>query len=222
MRLKYYIRGIGIGIIFATLLLTISFYFGKDTLAKETISDAEIIKRATELGMVMTEEGLEENVGEDIPEESEEEITEDNDNNIDESKAETSTDSVNEMAETLENTNTDNSAESLETNMTIYKCNDTNDKLFLLSYQDAGATYYLTSTKRKAKGSDYAKCQGLFGNSSTGYDNWWLRSPNWKDAKEVYYVMDNGHIDHVDVMLTANGIRPACWIKLRGEKEKDN
>lgn len=107
MRLKYYIRGIGIGIIFATLLLTISFYFGKDTLAKETISDAEIIKRATELGMVMTEEGLEENVGEDIPEESEEEITEDNDNNIDESKAETSTDSVNEIAEAPENTNTE-------------------------------------------------------------------------------------------------------------------
>ncbi|MBO5618269.1 MAG: endolytic transglycosylase MltG [Pseudobutyrivibrio sp.] len=110
MRLKYYIRGIGIGIIFATLLLTISFYFGKDTLAKETISDAEIIKRATELGMVMTEEGLEENVGEDIPEESEEEIIADNDNNnIDESKAETSTDNVNEIAETLENPNTEDS-----------------------------------------------------------------------------------------------------------------
>ncbi|MBP3260785.1 hypothetical protein [Pseudobutyrivibrio sp.] len=110
MRLKYYIRGIGIGIIFATLLLTISFYFGKDTIAKETISDAEIIKRATELGMVMTEEGLEENVGEDIPEESEEEIIADNDNNnIDESKAETSTDNVNEIAETLENPNTEDS-----------------------------------------------------------------------------------------------------------------
>ena len=122
----------------------------------------------------------------------------------------------------IENTNADNSVESLETNMTIYKCNDTNDKLFLLSYQEAGATYYLTSTKRKAKGSDYAKCQGLFGNSSTGYDNWWLRSPNWRDAKEVYYVMDNGHIDHVNVMITANGIRPACWIKLRGEKENNN
>ena len=70
MRLKYYLRGIGIGIIFSTLLLTICFYFGKDSLAKETISDAEIIKRATELGMVMTDEGLEENVGEDIPKDS--------------------------------------------------------------------------------------------------------------------------------------------------------
>ena len=70
MRLKYYLRGIGIGIIFSTLLLTICFYFGKDSLAKETLSDAEIIKRATELGMVMTDEGLEENVGEDIPKDS--------------------------------------------------------------------------------------------------------------------------------------------------------
>ena len=70
MRLKYYLRGIGIGIIFSTLLLTICLYFGKDSLAKETLSDAEIIKRATELGMVMTDEGLEENVGEDIPKDS--------------------------------------------------------------------------------------------------------------------------------------------------------
>ncbi|WP_458457826.1 hypothetical protein [Pseudobutyrivibrio sp.] len=70
MRLKYYLRGIGIGIIFSTLFLTICLYFGKDSLAKETISDAEIIKRATELGMVMTDEGLEENVGEDIPKDS--------------------------------------------------------------------------------------------------------------------------------------------------------
>lgn len=70
MRLKYYLRGIGIGIIFSTLLLTICLYFGKDSLAKETISDAEIIKRATELGMVMTDEGLEENIGEDIPKDS--------------------------------------------------------------------------------------------------------------------------------------------------------
>ena len=32
MRFKYYLRGIGIGITLATLLLTISFYFGRDNL----------------------------------------------------------------------------------------------------------------------------------------------------------------------------------------------
>lgn len=79
MRIKYYIRGIGIGIIFATLVLTISFYFGKGSFAKEKLSDEEIIERATELGMVMeatteesTKEGADENTEENLKEVAEE------------------------------------------------------------------------------------------------------------------------------------------------------
>ncbi|MCR5581189.1 MAG: hypothetical protein K6F66_06330 [Pseudobutyrivibrio sp.] len=52
MRFKYYLRGIGIGIILATCLLSISFYFGKDNLGTREMTDAEIIQKATELGMV--------------------------------------------------------------------------------------------------------------------------------------------------------------------------
>ncbi len=81
MRIKYYIRGIGIGIIFATLVLTISFYFGKGSFAKEKLSDEEIIERATELGMVMeasTEEGIEEGTDENT-EENPEEVAEESD-----------------------------------------------------------------------------------------------------------------------------------------------
>ena len=58
MRLKYYLRGMGIGITFATLLLTISFYFGRDALTKERLTDAEIIERATALGMTMPEDEI--------------------------------------------------------------------------------------------------------------------------------------------------------------------
>ena len=81
MRIKYYIRGIGIGIIFATLVLTISFYFGKGSFAKEKLSDEEIIERATELGMVMeatTEEGTDEGTDENA-EENPEEVAEESD-----------------------------------------------------------------------------------------------------------------------------------------------
>lgn len=47
MKLKYYLRGLGVGIIVTTILLMISF-------AKHgTMSDKEVIKRAEELGMVM-------------------------------------------------------------------------------------------------------------------------------------------------------------------------
>lgn len=51
MKLKYYLRGIGIGIIVTTIILTISFS-GR----KEEISDEEVIARATQLGMVMQED----------------------------------------------------------------------------------------------------------------------------------------------------------------------
>ncbi len=48
MKLKYYLRGLGIGIVITTIILTICNSFnGKE------ISDAEIIERARALGMVM-------------------------------------------------------------------------------------------------------------------------------------------------------------------------
>ena len=56
MRLKYYLRGIGVGVIFATLLLSISFYFGRDNLHKKELTDEEIIAKAEELGMIMPED----------------------------------------------------------------------------------------------------------------------------------------------------------------------
>lgn len=56
MRFKYYLRGIGIGVTLATLLLTVSFYFGRDYLYKNELSDEEIIEQAAALGMVMPEE----------------------------------------------------------------------------------------------------------------------------------------------------------------------
>lgn len=53
MKLKYYLRGLGIGIIATTLILMIAF-----SQYKNDISDAEIIERAEALGMVMKEDSL--------------------------------------------------------------------------------------------------------------------------------------------------------------------
>ena len=49
MKLKYYLRGLGIGMILTTFILMISF-------SGKKMSDEEVIKRAEELGMVMKEE----------------------------------------------------------------------------------------------------------------------------------------------------------------------
>ena len=51
MKLKYYLRGLGIGILVATVILIISF-----SGHKADLSDEEIIARAQALGMVMTEQ----------------------------------------------------------------------------------------------------------------------------------------------------------------------
>ena len=51
MRLKYYLRGAGIGIIFATLVMTVSAL-----VHKYNITDEYIIREARKLGMVMKEE----------------------------------------------------------------------------------------------------------------------------------------------------------------------
>lgn len=51
MKLKYYLRGLGIGIMITTIILMIGFARNKNTL-----SDDEIIARAKQLGMIMPEE----------------------------------------------------------------------------------------------------------------------------------------------------------------------
>lgn len=81
MKLKYYLRGLGIGIVGTTLILSIAFY------QKREMSDAEIIKRATELGMVKE---YEEGVLSDT--EAEKEVTtetEEEDKTLEENKDET-------------------------------------------------------------------------------------------------------------------------------------
>ena len=52
MKLKYYLRGIGIGIIVTTVVLMIAFAVHKE----QPLSDDEIRARAMELGMVMAED----------------------------------------------------------------------------------------------------------------------------------------------------------------------
>ena len=50
MKLKYYLRGIGIGVIVATLIMTVS-----SVIHNNNLSDEVIIKEAQKLGMIMPE-----------------------------------------------------------------------------------------------------------------------------------------------------------------------
>ena len=58
MRFKYYLKGLGMGIIFATLIMMISGAIHNNN----NLSDEEIIKQAMELGMIMPEKESEDDL----------------------------------------------------------------------------------------------------------------------------------------------------------------
>ena len=118
----------------------------------------------------------------------------------------------------IKETTVDNSASTTNSSSSSCACNNTRDKLFLLSYSDVTSSIYGLNSKSagKAQGSDYAKCQGLYVYSSTGNSNWWLRSPYGNDYfSGAYFVTYDGHIGSINVVYCAEyGVRPVCWINL--------
>ena len=102
-----------------------------------------------------------------------------------------------------------------------YDSNPTSDKITLLSYWDVlntsygfSSSYNTNDTARQRKGTDYAKCQGLWvvstSSSYSGNSWWWLRSP-----RDSYHALDvdyegwacNGY--YYDVYGTSGGVIPA-------------
>ena len=64
--------------------------------------------------------------------------------------------------------------------MSKYGCADTEDKVFLLSYQDYRSTQYFHSrTEYMAVATDWARAKGAYlWNTSYSYGYYWTRSPN--------------------------------------------
>ena len=101
-------------------------------------------------------------------------------------------------------------------------CNNTRDKIFLLSenevYNSGRAISYgfvkSSSTHdeaRRCKSSTYARAMGAYGNNCT----WWLRSPGWHSMDAVYVRFD-GHV-HYTGSFVYNGtyaVRPALHLDL--------
>ena len=105
----------------------------------------------------------------------------------------------------------------------IYVCENTQDKIFLLSVNEVTNdnygfdTYTYSSNTRRAKGSDYAKAQGLYVYNSGDYagnSSWWLRSPYNYSAYYARSVNNDGNIGISNVDFTYYGVRPALWINL--------
>lgn len=111
----------------------------------------------------------------------------------------------------------DNSSESNENSSNEYVCNDTMEKIFLLSSKEINK-YYLSDEERMAQGSDYAKNQGLYVNSSTGTSAWWIRSiyiNSYYEQNYIYCIDVSGNLGYRSGAYYNNvGVRPTCQIIL--------
>ena len=111
----------------------------------------------------------------------------------------------------IETTEVDNSVSSTDDYNTRYSCENTYDKMFLISYDEVN-TYYVSNEGRSAKGTDYAKSQGLLVYNETSY--WWLRSPYANLNSAPLNVVHDGDFCYYNVYNTSIGVRPTCWINL--------
>ena len=99
-----------------------------------------------------------------------------------------------------------------------YDSTTTYDKITLLSYWDAvnsnygfSSSYSTYDTARRAQGTDYAKCQGLWVNTGSSYNGnsyWRLRSPSHSiGTRSVDY--DGNVCNYYNTYNTYGGVRPA-------------
>lgn len=116
-------------------------------------------------------------------------------------------------------TKVDNSLLSTGDSTNNYICNDTNDKIFLLSKKEV-RTYFTTDALRIKQSTDYAKSQGCYSYSKTsssylGNSSWCLRSPDYSISDNAGIVYYDGIITNLyNVLDTDGGVVPALWITL--------
>ena len=113
----------------------------------------------------------------------------------------------------IKTTTLDNSAYS--ESYSEYDSVSTNDKVFLLSYDEArNSNYFENSTARQASGTDYAKCQGLHLYSENKCSFWHLRSAGYFSFTSCGVLNDGDVNTGYDPSFTFYGVRPALKINL--------
>ena len=120
----------------------------------------------------------------------------------------------------------DNSASTTEIDLNPYYCSNTNDKVFLLSYQDVGNEEYhfyfrqkTDNSTRTAEVTDYAIAKGAFYavySAENRNGNYWLRSPDFEYTFKTIYVNSNGYAGYkYDVDKLGIGVRPAIRVDFK-------
>ena len=125
---------------------------------------------------------------------------------------------------TILTTTVDNSAYSTGDSLNKYACEDTEDKIFLLSYREVtNADYgFATSSStydaaRRMQTSDYTRATGastFIGASYYGNGSWWLRSPYSAMGAHAQTVSREGYKNSDQVSRGIYGVVPALQIRL--------
>lgn len=102
----------------------------------------------------------------------------------------------------IQTVNVDNSAESTDESSNPFACEDTQDKVYLLSCKDVrNKEYGFTDDASRIAYDD------------AGNARYWLRSPNFYDGS-ARCVSSNGYITNSDYVSNSYGVRPALTRKL--------
>lgn len=106
-----------------------------------------------------------------------------------------------------------------------YACDDTNDKIFALSYSEIVNPSYGFGTiatnndvLRQLKVTDYATCLGCYvyrepGAAYDGCGHWWLRSPLNGSSTLARNVFGGGNVDSHSATFSYGGVAPAMHLK---------
>ncbi len=115
-------------------------------------------------------------------------------------------------------TDVDNSASTTNSSSNQYACDNTSDKVYLLSYQDylnadyGFSTSTLTTSTRTCKPTDYALANYCYQHNGSG--SYWTRSPHSFSSGLAWYVSYGGNLDYRNVYSANHGVRPALTINL--------
>ena len=115
-------------------------------------------------------------------------------------------------------TNVDNSAATTNSTSNSYACNDTQDKVFLPSYQDyINLSYGFSKDTRRCKTTDWARARGVYYNTSSSYlynGNYWTRSPLSDRSDLAWLVNYGGNLYYDLVIYTSYSVRPSLSINI--------
>ncbi len=112
----------------------------------------------------------------------------------------------------------DNSASTTDSSTNQYACDNTEDKVYLLSYQDYENTdYFADDAARQCKVTDWVKANCAWYSTDASYSGngyYWTRSPYSNRSNNAWNVFYDGYLNYNYVNYSDYCVRPSLQIKV--------